>query len=137
MDGRTDIGWDAEETATTVKPDWGSEMDRGNIVLVACVIESGAFSGERVFRLKLADGTDYSGVTPAHYCHDKERRVLARDQPQKGQWIEGYIMAFLIANGGDQATVELPNGEAVEVPASQVPFRQAQDREAQYVPLGS
>lgn len=46
-------------------------------------------------------------------------------------------MAFLIANGGDQATVELPNGEAVEVPASQVPFRQAQDREAQYVPLGS
>ncbi len=112
-------------------------MDRGNMVLVACVIESGAFSGERVFRLRLADGTEYSGVTPAHYCLDKEKRVLARDQPQKGQRIEGYIMAFLVSNGGDQATVELPNGEAVEVPASQVPFRQAQDREAQYVPLGS
>ena len=101
MDGRTDIGWDAEEAATTIKPDWRSEMDRGNMVLVACVIESGAFSGERVFRLRLTDETDYSGVTPAHYCLDKERRVLARDQLQKGERIGGYILAFLVSNGGD------------------------------------
>jgi hypothetical protein len=107
------------------------------MVLVACEIESGAFSGERVFRLRLADGTDYSGVTPAQYCLDKDKRGLARDQPQRGLPIGGYVVAFLIDNGGEQATVELPNGEAVQVRADQVPFRQAQEREAHYVPLGS
>ena len=31
-------------------------MEHGQMVLVACTIEAGAFSGERVFRLTLADG---------------------------------------------------------------------------------
>jgi hypothetical protein len=112
-------------------------MDHGDMVLVACLIESGAFSGVRVCRLRLADGTVYSGVAPVHYCLDRERRVFSRDQPQSGHRIDGYVVAFLVANGTEQATVELPNGEAVAVRASHVPYRQAQEREALYVPLGS
>jgi hypothetical protein len=105
-------------------------------VLVACTIEAGAFSGERVFRLTLADGqTEYSGVAPAHYCFTKDQQPLGRDQPPQGQRIDGYIEAFLVSNGGDEAMVEFPDGEAVRVKLGQVPYRQDRDRKLQYVPL--
>ncbi len=111
-------------------------MERGQMVLVSCTIEAGAFSGERVFRLKLVDGTaDYSGVAPVRYCFTAEQATLGRDQPPRGHAIEGFVEAFLISNGGDQATVELPDGEAVRVNLSQVPFRQAPGRKSKYVPV--
>lgn len=111
-------------------------MKRGQYVLVACVIEAGAFSGERVFRFKLADETtDYSGVAPFRYCFDENQNPLTRDQPPRGQSIEGYIEAFLVANGGEQATVELPDGEALKIKTSQIPFRQDQNQGKQYVPI--
>jgi hypothetical protein len=112
-------------------------MNRGDMVLVGCTIEAGAFSGERVFRLGLADGEEYSGVAPVHYFRDGETRPLGRNVPPAGRSITGYVEGFLVEDGGDQATVELPDGEAHRVPRSQVPFRQSRDREAPYVPLGS
>src|ERR1700733_902572 len=104
-------------------------MYHGQTVLVACALSEGAFSAERVFRLTLADGkTTYSGVAPLHYCLTSGKKPLKQDQPAPGQSIEGYVEAFLVANGGEQAMVELPDGEAVRVNVSQVPFRQDQNR---------
>lgn len=110
-------------------------MNRGQLVLVACKIEAGAFSGERVFRLSTTQRDDYSGVVPSRYCFDKKRQPLGRDQPARGKPIDGYIEAFLVENGGDTATLELPDGEVVAVGLSQVPYRKSQDRQSQYVPV--
>lgn len=110
-------------------------MNRAQIVLVACTIESGAFSGERVVRLSTAEQGEYSGVVPSHYCFDGKRQPIGRDQPPRGKPIKGYIEAFLVDNGGDTARVELPNGEVVPVELSQVPYRKSHDRESQYVPV--
>jgi hypothetical protein len=111
------------------------KMNRGQMVLVACTIEAGAFSGERVFRLATAQREEYSGVVPSHYCFDSKRRPLGRDQPPRGKPINGFIEAFLVENGGATAIVELPDGEVVQVSVSQVPYRKSQDRESQYVPV--
>jgi hypothetical protein len=112
-------------------------MNRGDMVLVGCTIEAGAFSGERVFRLGLADGEEYSGVAPVHHLRDGEKRPLGRNVPPAGRSIAGYVEGFLVEDGGDRATVEFPNGEAHRVHTSQVPFRRSRDREAPYVPTGS
>jgi hypothetical protein len=109
-------------------------MDRGQTVLVSCSIEKGAFSGERVFHLTLADGSEYFGVAPAHYCFKDPETAVSRDEPAEGASIPGFVEAILISNGGDKAMVELPDGEAVQVEASQIPFRQKR-KETRYVPL--
>jgi len=112
-------------------------MKRGEMVLVACSLEAGAFSGERIFTLDLADTqSSYSGVVPAHYCFDENQQSLNQNQPAKDKPINGFVEAFLVANGGDQATVEFPDGEALRISLSQIRFRQDQPQGTKYVPVG-
>ncbi len=113
-------------------------MNLGQMVLVACALEVGGFSGERAFKLKLAGGTDeYSGIAPLHYCRTDEKSALPADQPPRGMSIPGFVEAFLVSNGGDQATVELPDGEAVRVDRARVLIRQDKVQEPAYVSIGS
>jgi len=113
-------------------------MRNGQLVLVTCKIRRGAFSGERVFQLPMSGGQgDYIGIAPVDHCLDEDRKHLRRDRPTDDDEIEGFIEAFLIANGGAEARIELPDGEAIRVPVEQVPFRMESDRGSNYVPVGS
>jgi hypothetical protein len=113
-------------------------MRNGQLVLVNCKIRSGAFSGERVFQLRMAGGEgDYIGIAPVDHCLDAHRNPLGRDQPPAEVEIDGFVEAFLIANGGDEARIELPDGEVICVPAGQVPYQREPDRGSKYVPVGS
>lgn len=113
-------------------------MRNGQLVLVSCKIRRGAFSGERVFQLPMAgEPGDYIGIAPADHCLDKDRNPLGRDRPPAGDEIEGFVEAFLIANGGDEARIELPDGEAIRVPFDRVPYQKEPDRGSRYVPVGS
>lgn len=113
-------------------------MRNGQMVLVACKIGTGAFSRERVFRLPMAgDRDEYIGIAPVDHCRDSKVAPLDRDQPPAGSEIDGYIDAFLISNGGAEARVELPDGEAITIPAEQVKFLQTADRGPKYVSVGS
>jgi hypothetical protein len=111
-------------------------MERGQMVLVACKIEAGAFSGERIFHLRLADGkTEYVGVAPVHSCFSPEKTALGRGEPSPGQMLDGFIEAFVVSNGGAEATIELPDGVPVPVSLSQVPYRLKRGLESHYVPV--
>src|SRR5438309_10769305 len=113
-------------------------MRNGQMVLVACSIESGAFSGERVIRLKLDDsGQEFAGIVPRHYCRAEESIKLGPDLPEPGSKIDGFVEAFLVGNGGEQATVELPSGDVVRVNVQGVPYVLRQSQGGRYVPIGS
>lgn len=113
-------------------------MDSGQTVLVSCTLEPGAFSGERTFRLHLADGyTAYSGAAPARYCFDAEVKPLERDTPPKGTEIAGFVEAYWVSNGGDKARVELPNGDAVELPVSLIRYQGERENAVKYVHVRS
>jgi hypothetical protein len=114
-------------------------MRNGQMVLVACSIEAGAFSGERVIRLKLADsGREFTGIVPVHYCRQSETTKLGANQPAPGSPpIEGFVEAYLVNNSGEQATVELPSGDVVRVNVQEVPYELRQSRDDRYVPVGS
>lgn len=114
-------------------------MGNSQMVLVACLIEAGAFSGERVIRLKLADsGREFTGIVPLHYCRRTEDTKLGADQPAPGSApIQGFVEAFLISNGGEAATVELPSGDVVRVNVQEVPYELRQSQGDRYVPVRS
>ena len=65
------------------------------------------------------------------------RKPLDRDQPPDGADIDGFVEAYLIANGSDEARIELPDGEAIRVQVEQLPYRRESDRGSKYVPIGS
>lgn len=111
-------------------------MRNGQLVLVLCQIKRGAFSGERVFQVPMAGGRgDYIGIAPVDHCLDGQRNPLRRDQPPAGVDIEGFVEAFLITNGGEEARIELPDGEAIRVPVRQVPYQREADQGSKYVPV--
>ena len=113
-------------------------MRNGQLVLVSCKIRRGAFSGERVFQLPMAeDQGDYIGLAPVDHCLDERLDPLGRDQPPAEVDIDGFVEAFLIANGGVEARIELPDGEAVRVSVAQLPYQKEPDRGSKYVPVGS
>lgn len=111
-------------------------MERGESVLLACRISRGGFSGERVFRLSLADGTEHVGVAPVGYFFhrgDRPKPIEPNEPPHKGQPIEGLIAGRIVVNGGDTALVAVPDGETIEVKLDRIAF----ERRAAYVPVGS
>lgn len=113
-------------------------MRNGQLVLVKCKIRKGAFSGERVFQLSMPHGNgEYIGIAPVDHCFDDERNTLGRTQPEIGKEIDGFIEAYVITNGGDEARIELPDGEAIYVSVEQVAFQRETDRGSKYVPVGS
>lgn len=57
-------------------------MRNSQMVLVACTIEAGAFSGKHVIRLKVSDsGREFAGIVPFHYCRRTEDTKLGANRP--------------------------------------------------------
>src|SRR5436305_8011479 len=87
---------------------------------ISCRLSRSAFSGERVFHVALGDGEDYTGVSPVHYCRTKDLRPLSKDEPKPGKRIDGVIEVEVLENGGEVATIELPDGHSLVIPNGRV-----------------
>src|SRR5687768_1038150 len=76
-------------------------------------IAPGAFSGERVFEITLADGQTYRGVAPVHYCWDAEGHTFGPDEPAAP--IPGAVACRWLETIEGQPVVSIPDGEVVRV----------------------
>ncbi|MFI5386964.1 MAG: hypothetical protein ACHQ50_12690 [Fimbriimonadales bacterium] len=111
-------------------------MNRGQTVLLACEISPSSFSGERVFRITLANNTEYVGVAPIDYCRRQDRATVGSNEPAKGTRISGFVEGRVLNNGGPEARVALPDGEVITVPFDRISFV-SEPKETIYVPVGS
>jgi len=110
-------------------------MNRGQTVLLACQISPSSFSGERVFRINLANNTEYVGVAPVDYCRRQDQSAIGSNQPPQGKRISGFVEGRVVENGGREARVALPDGEAITVPLDRISFV-SEPKETTYVPVG-
>jgi hypothetical protein len=110
-------------------------MNRDQTVLLACQISPSSFSGERVFRITLADSTEYVGVAPVDYFRRQDQSAVGSNEPPKGKRFSGFVEGRLIENGSRQAKVALPDGEAITVPLDRISFV-SEPKETTYVPVG-
>jgi hypothetical protein len=94
-------------------------MSAGSSVLLRCAISSGAFSGEKVFKVNLAKGDQHQGVSPVFYCFHENRQKLAKSEPGD-QEIKGLVYAKVIKNGGATAFVTTPDMALIEVNPSEI-----------------
>ena len=91
-------------------------MINGKEIALSCTIRAGGFSGERIVQVRLADGTEYQGLAPEHYCWDKDRHALALDQPAPGESMPGFVAARRLKNWPSGKTVvTTPDGEVFAV----------------------
>ena len=111
-------------------------MSRGQTVLLACRISPSSFSGERVFRITLANNAEYIGVAPVDYCRQKNQSAIGPNEPSKGNRIDGFVEGRVLENGGSETKVALPDGEVINVPLDRISFV-SEPRETNYVPVGS
>lgn len=108
-------------------------MEKSQTVLLPCHLTRSGFSGERVFRLTLADQSEYVGVAPIDYCRHQDRSPLGPDDPAKGGSIEGFVEGQVLANGGQLAHVVVPDGEVIQVSIQQIRF--IKSKQTDYVPI--
>lgn len=88
-----------------------------------CTIEMGAFNSERVFRIQLANGEVYQSLAAyLHFWNSADERI-SRNEPSRGNSIEGLVAARLLKQSKDQLTVEIPDGEVVVVSPEIAVFR--------------
>lgn len=93
------------------------------IVKVRCKIARSAFSGERVFIVRLFGGgedCEYEGLAPTHYFGTEQGNSLSDDQPPRDGEIPGTLAARLIKHEDDVVEVALPDGETVELPSDEL-----------------
>lgn len=98
-----------------------------NKVLVAlpCKLSPGAFSGERIFDVKMADGHLYTGVAPHHFCWNAKGTIVGEGEPDSEE--EGEIAAKVVEQIDDnQIAVEVPDGEVIAVDKDQIRDRPTQ-----------
>lgn len=79
-----------------------------------CDLYRGAFSGEVVFSVQLAGGQTHQGIAPKHYAKPSENLT---NEPTSGT-----VRVRLIRNGGTDAFITTPSGEAITVPATVVSY---------------
>jgi len=110
-------------------------MRRTRSVAISCSISRSAFSGERVFRLVLADRTTHVGTAPTNHCRLRNGRPVNADEPQQGSEIDGLVDGLLIENAGETALIALPDGATVRIANEHIhyPLEEA----PRYVPVGS
>lgn len=100
-----------------------------------CVIARGAFSDERIIRIKLPQD-EYIGVASRRFCWGKGDRSLDENEPPAGKTIEGKVAARVIEmDGADKVRVSVPDGTVLTVPADSLLERPSEVQT--YVPIGS
>jgi hypothetical protein len=77
-----------------------------------CKVYPSAFSGEVVFQVDTKNEKSYEGVAPKHY-------VDPSNQLTKGG-VNGKVKVRVLANGGDEARVSVPDGQILVVSADKV-----------------
>lgn len=80
-------------------------------------IARGSFSGERVFKINLANGEEYISLAPFIHLLGSDKTPLDRHQPPAETEIDGYVVARPIKKEGSYHIVEVPDGELVMVPS--------------------
>jgi len=110
-------------------------MNRGQTVLLACQISPSSFSGERVFRITVANNAECVGVAPVDYCRRQDQSAIGSNEPSKGKRISGFVEGLVIEDGGREAKVALPDGKAITVPLDRISFV-SEPEETTYVPVG-
>lgn len=89
------------------------------LVALPCKLFPGAFSGERLFEIKLANGDSYSSLAPRHFCWNAAGRLVQETEPTAET--DGMIAARVVAELDDgQVQVEVPDAEVIAVDRSQV-----------------
>ena len=92
-------------------------------VFVNCEISAAAFSGERVFTVQQAEGGDYVGLSPLHYCFHENGNALAPSEPARDTPIQGRLAARKIGDVSLGARVTIPDGRAIIVPVNLIRAR--------------
>jgi hypothetical protein len=87
-------------------------IDR-QLVAIYCKISPGAFSGERVFSIDLANGDKYKSLAPRQFCWNGQNQIVEKDEPQSE--IEGLIAARIVEDIEGQFIVEIPDGNIIAV----------------------
>jgi len=88
---------------------------RSNLVSLRCTIERGAFSGERIFSFRLANGEEYRSLASVSYCQDEKGKPLAQNEPQPEGKIMGLVKAIKVKKERANMVVEVPDGQLVMV----------------------
>src|SRR5205823_4090688 len=88
-------------------------------VALSCELTRGAFSDERVFKLKHTRG-EYQGIASRRYCWGEDNRLLAEHEPAEGEMIEGKVAARIIEVLNGNVLVSLPDGEVITVSRDQL-----------------
>jgi hypothetical protein len=92
------------------------------LVALPCKLSPGAFSGERVIDVQLADGQIYTSVAPRHFCWNASGRLVGEKEPLAE--VDGMVAARVIEDlDENQVAVEIPDGEVIAVDKGQVKSR--------------
>lgn len=96
-----------------------------DLYYIACSIERGAFSSERVFEIQLSQRIKtYEGETSgklvgtAHADHlrDSSRQALAEDQPEYAETIDGFVLCRKLKElGSGWIIAEVPSADVIHV----------------------
>ncbi len=84
-------------------------------VFLPCKLTLSGFSSERVFRITQADDSVYVGAAPVHYCWTEDGKRLGEGEPAHEESLAGLVQGLVIANGGERAKVQIPDGELIQV----------------------
>jgi hypothetical protein len=94
-------------------------MPSRTLVALPCKLLAGMFSGERVFKVKLADGKEYVGIAPRDFCWNKRGELVKEGEPAGEE--DGMVAAKVVDDlDGHQVAVEVPTGEVIAVEKDQV-----------------
>lgn len=90
-------------------------MPRHNtLVALPCKLSPGAFSGERVIDIELANGQIYTSVAPRHFCWNASGKLVGEREPSTE--VDGMVAARVIDElDENQFAVEIPDGEVIAV----------------------
>lgn len=89
------------------------------LVAIPCQLAPGAFSGERVFSVQLADGQTYTSLAPRQFCWNADGRLVGPHEPTDA--VQGLVAARIVDWIDDrQLQAEVPDGEVIAVDAESV-----------------
>jgi hypothetical protein len=92
------------------------------LVAIKCIVAPGAFSGERLFNVQLANGESYGSLAPRQFCWNSGGAIVAIDEPTTA--IDGYVAARVVEEiDATQALVEVPDGQIIAVDIGSVVSR--------------
>ena len=91
-------------------------------IAIPCKLAPGMFASERLFKVELADGTEYRGIEPQFFCWNTAGRLVANGEPTTEA--AGLLAARLVDELDEkQVAVEVPNGDVIAVVVASVKQR--------------